>query len=146
MFNELEKKFEKVLKLADLKNKYYETYQEKYSLNDITIDEEYEKKIKEYQKTEEYKKYEESEKNLTLFMEGLDLEAIKIIRSIMYLGANGFEEGYDPFNEFKDIKNRLYNSSKNVDKDIEISEMVFKIPFNKFFRDGLEHLGIYYHI
>ncbi|MFL0197637.1 PIN-like domain-containing protein [Clostridium sp. WILCCON 0269] len=96
----------------------------------------------EYYKTGKGKLIKEAEKELRDYLHELDFETIKIIQTIMYLGRDG------DYNEEDRVDERYSKFRQDLDelgwskKDIEINQMVNKIPLDKYLIKGLKILGI----
>lgn len=130
MFKELYETFAKVVKLAEEKNK---EYRELYPRG--------EECIVDISDIEELK-YSQKEKELFDYLDSLDFETVKIIQTIMYLGRDhdyckedSFEIRYDKYRKYHEL------SGWN-EKEVEIMQMVQKIPLDTYLRDGFKILGI----
>ncbi len=86
--------------------------------------------------------YSGKEKELFDYISALDYEEIKTIQTIMYIGRDGScaeEDGtYDYF------KTRKYMDMKgwNEDKDIEVMQIVQKVPLADYLRDGCRKIDL----
>lgn len=79
------------------------------------------------------------------YLESLDFETIKIIQTIMYLGRDKeYDELPRPELRYKKLREYFGKSGWST-KEIEINQMVSKMPFSKYLKDGFEILGIKYY-
>lgn len=94
-----------------------------------------------YKKYKEYKVSEE-EKALDSYFNSLDFEVVKMIQSIMYLGR---DRDYDKSDLPSEIyrKNREYMDQLGwATKEIEINQMVEKLPLDTYLQNGFRILEI----
>lgn len=86
--------------------------------------------------------YSEKEQKLFDFLNNLDFESVKIIQTIMYIGrdhdykeTDNYETRYEKYRKSLDI-----NGWNN--KEIEVSQIVQKVPLDRYLKDGFDILGI----
>lgn len=86
--------------------------------------------------------YSGKEKELVELLESLDFESVKIIQTIMYIGRDRY---YNESDEYE-LRYSKYRESLDLngwnDKDIEIDQIVEKLPLDEYLKDGFEILGI----
>lgn len=86
--------------------------------------------------------YSEKEQKLFDLLNNLDFESVKIIQTIMYIGRDHDYNKTDSY-ETRYVK---YRNSLDIngwnDKEIEVSQMVQKVPLDRYLKDGFDILGI----
>lgn len=87
-------------------------------------------------------KYTEKAQKLFDFLNNLDFESVKIIQTIMYIGR---DHDYNKTDSYKTRYAKYRKSLDNngwSDKEIEVSQIVGKIPLDVYLKDGFDILGI----
>lgn len=126
MLDDLEIVFKKVLDLAE-KRRLVET-EDEVNLEEFEL--------------EDLEECEE-ERNLRIYIESLDYETIKTLQVIMYLGRDMDYDREDTPDLILHKQRKHFDSlGWNKDKDIEVNQMVEKIPLGEYLRNGLEILNI----
>jgi phage gp29-like protein len=95
--------------------------------------------LMEYEQGEEEKKYNDM---LYEYLISLDLNEIKIIQTIMYIGRDYSEkeaEGMSPDTLFEEMYNGLRFTS---DKHVEIDPLMTKVPTGDYLKRGMKLLKI----
>ncbi len=86
--------------------------------------------------------YSEKEKALFNLLESLDFESVKIVQTIMYIGRDHDYSKSDTY----EVRYRKYRESLDLngwnEKEIEINQIVQKVPLDTYLKDGFEILGI----
>ena len=84
------------------------------------------------------------ERELFEFMEALDLEEIKILRTVMYLGRDGdYDKNKTQDEVYNDYREYMDTLGWN-EKRIEIDHMVSKFPLDNYLEKGFNILGVNY--
>ncbi len=87
-------------------------------------------------------RYSEKEQKLFDFLNNLDFESVKIIQTIMYIGRDNDYNKTDSY----EIRYEKYRKSLDIngwnDKEIEVSQIVQKLPLDKYLKSGFDILGI----
>lgn len=87
-------------------------------------------------------RYSEKEQKLFDFLNNLDFESVKIIQTIMYIGRDNDYNKTDSY----EIRYEKYRKSLDIngwnDKEIEVSQIVQKLPLDKYLKNGFDILGI----
>lgn len=86
--------------------------------------------------------YSEKEQKLFDFLNNLDFESVKIIQTIMYIGR---DHDYNKTDSYE-TRYAKYRKSLDIDgwndKEIEVSQIVQKVPLDRYLKDGFDILGI----
>lgn len=86
--------------------------------------------------------YSEKEQKLFDLLNSLDFESVKIIQTIMYIGR---DHDYNKVDSYE-TRYARYRKSLDIngwnDKEIEVSQIVHKVPLDKYLKDGFDILGI----
>ena len=130
MFRELQETFAKVVKLAEERNEEYRRLRprEENGILDISNIEDLE--------------YSQKEEELFDYLNSLDFETVKVIQTIMYLGRDHDYCKEDSF-EIRYNKYRKYHELNGWnEKEVEIMQMVQKMPLDTYLSDGFKILGI----
>ena len=85
----------------------------------------------------------EEEHNLRVYLESLDYETVKTIMVIMYLGRDRDYKRNDPPEEILRQQKEYFDLlGWSGEKEIEVDQMVGKIPLGEYLRTGLNILNI----
>lgn len=86
--------------------------------------------------------YTEKEQKLFDFLNNLDFESVKIIQTIMYIGRDHDYKETDSY----ETRYAKYRKSLDIngwnDKETEVSQIVQKVPLDRYLKDGFDILGI----
>lgn len=135
MFNHLRNVFKDILELADERET---RYKERKREPIVSLDE-----LMNQPDMEEDEGLEEINKKLYDYFSELSFENIKIIQTIMYLGRDkDYDKNNPPELIYQKFREDFDKCSGWSEKNIEISQMIQKIPFNIYLRNGLEILNI----
>ncbi len=130
MFNDLKEELKKVYLLA--KERHLE---ESTCVDDFTVENLRDTYAKDLS-------YSAKENELFDVLNGLDFESIKIIQTIMYIGR---DHDYDR-NDSYETRYKKYRESLDFrgwnEKEIEVDQIVQKVPLDNYLKDGFEILGI----
>lgn len=86
--------------------------------------------------------YSKKEQELFNFLNSLDFESVKIIQTIMYIGRDHDYDKTDSYEaRYEDYRKSLDSNGWN-DKEIEVSQIVQKVPLDIYLKDGFDILGI----
>ena len=86
--------------------------------------------------------YSKKEQELFNFLNSLDFERVKIIQTIMYIGRDHDYDKTDSYEaRYEDYRKSLDSNGWN-DKEIEVSQIVQKVPLDIYLKDGFDILGI----
>jgi hypothetical protein len=86
--------------------------------------------------------YSKKEQELFNFLNSLDFESVKIIQTIMYIGRDHDYDKTDSYEAgYEDYRKSLDSNGWN-DKEIEVSQIVQKVPLDIYLKDGFDILGI----
>lgn len=130
MFAELQEIFAKVVNLASERNEEYSRLHPKGDEGIISLSE-----------IEDFKLYPKEEE-LFDYLSSLDFETVKVIQTIMYLGRDHDYCKEDSF-EIRYNKYRKYHELNGWnEKEVEIMQMVQKMPLDTYLSDGFKILGI----
>ena len=98
-----------------------------------------------HSETAEYRTMKATEKELGEILSTLDLESLKEIEALMYVGKDYRLDPECPAFKAQDAFKSLYKDfslRKGEDKDATISQIMGKTSLGKYLRDGLDKLGI----
>lgn len=87
--------------------------------------------------------YDESDVELKSYLMSLDFEAIKVVQTVMYLGRDkDYNESLEPRDIY--LKERQYfdNHIGWKTKEVEVNQVVEKLPLDEYLEDGFEILSI----
>lgn len=82
------------------------------------------------------------EKDLFDFLNSLDYEVIKTIQTIMYIGRDTYFEEKDGTYNYKNAREIMDRQGWQKDKELEVNQMVGKMPLAKYLKDGFKKLNI----
>lgn len=86
--------------------------------------------------------YSKKEQELFNFLNSLDFESVKIIQTIMYIGRDHDYDKTDSYEaRYEDYRKSLDSNGWN-NKEIEVSQIVQKVPLDIYLKDGFDILGI----
>ena len=86
--------------------------------------------------------YSKKEQELFNFLNSLYFESVKIIQTIMYIGRDHDYDKTDSYEaRYEDYRKSLDSNGWN-DKEIEVSQIVQKVPLDIYLKDGFDILGI----
>ena len=86
--------------------------------------------------------YSKKEQELFNFLNSLDLESVKIIQTIMYIGRDHDYDKTDSYETIYEEYRKSLDSNGWNDKEIEVSQIVQKVPLDIYLKDGFDILGI----
>lgn len=88
------------------------------------------------------KRSEVRKRELSEFLNSLDYEVIKALQVIMYIGKDSNYMESDGTYNYEKTRKCFDHEGWADDKSIEVSQMVEKLPLDKYLKDGFEKLGI----
>lgn len=93
----------------------------------------------EHEESYEYQCYQQYEKVLNCYLSEFDYELIKDLQALMYLGRD--KDFYDEPEGLKRFDLTRKDLFWNNDKNIEVQQMVEKLPLDKYLVAGKEIIG-----
>lgn len=135
MFENLIDVFREVYNLAAIRRKDCD----KNGPKSLSISDDTEKRFEEYlhpnKNTPRFK--------LEAYLSSLDFETIKVIQTIMYLGRDkDYKNIVNPEERYKRERESLDQGKGWASKEIEIDQIVGKVPLDKYLSDGFKILEI----
>ncbi|GAB3797305.1 hypothetical protein [Virgibacillus kimchii] len=89
------------------------------------------------------KKDDDDKENLKNFLNALDFETIKVLQTLMYLGRDkDFHDNLSRREIYRRERNYFDNEVGWKTKEIEINQMVEKLPLDEYLEDAFEVLKI----
>jgi len=139
MFNNLNDIFKNVYDLAYQRRIDHD----KYALKEFSTTKRGLQEYENYQKSNNKKIVDKSESQLEKYMSSLDFETIKIIQTIMYLGKDEeYNKNDTPQQIYTKERSNFDHQGWNKDKNVEINQMVEKVPFDQYLLNGFKILNI----